>query len=124
MSKSTHPIFDTDLIQDLAVQALEQFKSPDTIFLSPNVWAIYNKIFLSSMRYTAAGMIANTTSISPNIMQFNTSAGTLRFKVMPDWPEDIIHVGTESDVVSVYKKIFDKVTKEFEELVFEDPVHR
>lgn len=83
--------FSIDHIEELARIQVENFQSPEFVYLSTNLYKKLASMLMALQRYTAA----NPSNTGMNVMSIHTSAGLLTIKCIPNL-ENFCHVGSET----------------------------
>jgi hypothetical protein len=105
---------DMKYIEKQSLNALEAFKNPDTVFMSPDVYSSFLHKTLATTRFYDR---TNSTA-GLNIDTFVTSAGILKLQPVPNL-ENFCLVGTQRDFENVE---WMKIDKEFEEIFLKNGV--
>lgn len=105
-----------EYIEQLARTQLENFREPEFIYLSTDLYCELMKMLGTGLRYSSAPQTQNTQP--PTLMKIMTSAGSLEVKKVIGI-ENFCHVGSET---SFQQLEWIKVSKAFEEVFFgEEP---
>lgn len=83
--------FSIQHIEEQARIQLENFKNPEFVYLSTNLYKKLASMLMALQRYTAA----NPSNTGMNLMSIHTSAGLLVIKCVPNL-ENFCHVGSET----------------------------
>lgn len=97
-----------DYIEQLSLQALENFQDPDTCYLSTDLYGELMKSFAANYRYSGSSI--NGAIVAKVI----TSAGELRIKQVPGLT-NFCFVGSET---SFQRLEWEKISQEFEKALF------
>lgn len=91
---------------------------PDLILMSPDVFSDFNKSLMPNIRMSGAALPPTAGIV---VSRMHTSMGTVDLKVVQGWPPGTWKVSRSGqEDTNIEKLLFDKITQEFEELVFNE----
>ena len=88
--------FSIEHIEEQARIQLENFKNPEFVYLSTNLYAKIMSTLAAQQRYT----VVNPLSSGANVLSIMTSAGQLTIKPVPNL-ENFCHVGDETSLEQI-----------------------